>query len=390
MRQNHAGLVLVIFLSPLAAADNPNSPSIRGEHSDGLAEGKKLPDRWSTTENVVWKKDIPGWGWSSPIIWGNRIFVTSAVGEKELPKPVVGGYPGGFIKPDDVQRYMLYCLDVESGKVLWEREAHKGVAPQPRHPKNSYASETPVTDGERVYAYFGNIGIFAYDLKGEKIWEQKLGNFKVRGGWGTGTSTVLLKDRLFVVNDNEEKSFLVALDKHTGKELWRVDREEKSNWATPYVWENEKRTELVTVGTGKVRSYDLEGKLLWELKGTSGLVSLMPIAKKGLLYVGAGYHIGPLYAIRPGATGDISLKPDQTSNEWVVWSQPKGAGIHPAFLISGDRLFSLFDAGLLTCSDAKTGKVLYDRQRIETKSRFYASPWAYNGKIYLLNEDGTT
>jgi outer membrane protein assembly factor BamB len=213
----------------------------------------------------------------------------------------------------------------------------------------------------------------------------------MRGGWGTGTSPVLHLDRIYVVNDNEQQSYLVALDKHNGDEVWRIDREEKSNWSTPYVWENDQRSELVTIGTGKVRSYDLDGKLLWELAGTSGLVSLMPLAKDGLLYVGAGYHIGPIYAIRPGASGDISLKSGETANDFIVWSDPKGAGIHPCFLISGERLFVAFDAGMLVCFDAKTGDVVFDRQRINTGGgRFYASPWAYNGKLFLLNEDGTT
>jgi outer membrane protein assembly factor BamB len=383
--------LLATVLASSSFADTVNWPQFRGPHSDGLAEGDKLPDRWSTTENVVWKTDIPGWGWSSPVIWGDKIFVTSAVSAKDLPTPTIGGYPGGNTKPADIHRFMVYCLDWDTGKIAWEREAHKGAPPQARHPRNAYASETPITDGERVYACFGNIGLFCYDMKGTQLWEQRWGSFRMRGGWGTGTSPVLYKDRIYLVNDNEEKSFMVALDKRTGKQIWRVEREEKSNWATPYIWENDKRTELVTIGTGKVRSYDLDGKVLWELKGTSGLVSLMPVAKHGLLYVGAGYHIGPLYAIRPGASGDITLKPDDQKNEWIAWHQPKGAGIHPSFLISGDRIYSVFDAGFITCSDAKTGKVHYNRQRLEVGvGRFYASPWAYNGKIFLLNEDGTT
>src|SRR5262245_34468474 len=340
MLRFNAILQTVFTLGSLALAgavalpDTVNWPQFRGAQSDGLAEGEHLPDRWSTTENVVWKTDIPGWGWSSPVIWGHKIFVTSAVGEKELPKPVIGGYPGGNVKPGDVQRYMVYCLDFDTGRILWEREADKGVPPQPRHPKNAYASETPVTDGERVYAYFGNVGLFAYDLDGKKLWEHKWGHFRVRGGWGTGTSPVLYKDRLYVVNDNEDKSFLVALDRRTGKQVWRGERAEKSNWSTPYVWENHKRAEPVTIGTGKVPSYGLDGNVLLELAGTSGLVSLMPVAKHGLLYLGAGYHYGPLYAIRPGASGNISLGAEERSNKWVAWSEPKGAGIQPSFLIS--------------------------------------------------------
>ncbi len=391
MRQFAITILLVVSLARLAVADTINWPQFRGAQSDGLGEGATLPDTWSTTENVVWKSDIPGWGWSSPVIWGDKIFLTSAISEKDREKLVIGGYPGGNVLPTDVHRWMTYCLDFETGKIVWEQEAYKGVPPEQRHPKNSYANPTPITDGERVWAYLDNIGLFCYDLDGHKLWEKKWGAFPMRGGWGPGTSPVLHQDRIYVVNDNERESFMVALDAKTGDEVWRVAREERSNWSTPFVWAHEGRTEIVTIGTNKVRSYDLDGKVLWELIGTSGLVSLMPVAKHGLLYLGAGYHYGPLYAIRPGASGDISLKPGETSNEWIAWSQPRGSSIHPCYLISGERLFVLFDAGLLTCFHAKTGDTIFPRQRLNTGGgRFYASPWAYNGKIFLLNEDGNT
>ncbi len=383
--------LLIFIMAGAASAETIHWPQFRGANSDGLAEGATLPETWSTTENVVWKADIPGWGWSSPVIWGDKIFVTSAVGESDREKLVVGGYPGGHIKLTDVHRWMTYCLDFDSGKILWEREAHQGVPPEERHPKNSFANPTPITDGERVYSLFDNIGLFCYSMDGEKLWEKRWGSFPIRGGWGPGSSPVLHKDRIYWVNDNEKDSFFVALDKRTGDEIWKVERQEKSNWSTPYIWENGQRTEIVTIGTNKVRSYNLEGKVLWELTGTSGLVSLMPVSKHGLLYLGAGYHYGPLYAIRPGASGDISLADGETSNEWIVWSQPRGSSIHPCYLISEERLFVLFDAGLLTCFHAKTGETIFPRKRLNTGSgRFYASPWAYNGKIFLLNEDGTT
>src|SRR5262249_19205280 len=194
---------------------------------------------------------------------------------------------------------MVYGIDFKTGKVLWEKQAHKGLPATPIHIKNSYASETPVTDGERVYAYFGNVGLFCYDMDGKEVWSRKLGTYKMRLGWGTAASPVLHRDRIYVVNDNEEQSFMVALDKKTGEQIWRVEREEKSNWATPFVWENELRTEIVTPGTNKVRSYDLDGKVLWELTGMSAITIPTPFTKFGLLYIGSGYVLDPrrpLYA----------------------------------------------------------------------------------------------
>lgn len=374
-------------------AETKNWPQFRGPNVDGLGEGATLPDTWSPKENVVWQVDLPGWGWSSPVVWENRIFVTAAVHDGPRDKMFAGGYPGGFVKPTNEHRWMTYCLDFDTGKMLWRREAHKGLPPQPRHPRNSYASETPVTDGERLYVYFADVGIFCYSMDGKLLWEKRLEDYPVRGGWGTGTSPILHKGRLFLVNDNEKQSFMLALDAATGKQLWRIERAEKSNWGTPYVWENGQRTEIVTIGTNKARSYDLDGKVLWEINGTDGwgLVSQIPMSKRGLLYLGAGYHYGALYAVRPGAEGNISLKEGERSNQWIAWSQPRGSSIHPGYLISGDRLYVLYDAGLLACFNAKTGEPIFPRERLDTGGgRFYASPWAYNGHVFLLNEDGTT
>ena len=392
MRTATRWLVVALLCSVrVATADETeNWPQFRGAAGDGLAAGATLPDVWSPTENVVWKAEILGWGWSSPVVWGDKIFLTTAVNEHEREKLVIGGYGGGRMLPTDVHRWVTYCLDFESGKILWEREAHRGPPPEERHPKNSYANATPVCDAQRVYSYIENIGLFCYDHDGKPLWERRWGAFPMRGGWGPGSSPVLHDGRLYIVNDNEKESFMVAVDAATGDEIWRVPREEKSNWSTPYVWQHE-RTEIVTIGTNRIRSYDVDGRVLWELRDTSGLVGQTPIAKHGLLYVGAGYHYGPLYAVRPGASGDISLATGETSNRWIAWSQPRSSSIHPCYLISGERLFVLYDAGLLTCLNAKTGEEIFPKKRLNTGGgRFYASPWAYNGKIFLLNEDVTT
>lgn len=219
---------LLFTLTGEVSAQSDNWPQFRGPHVDGLAKGRTLPESWSTSENVVWKTELPGWGWSSPVIWGDKIFVTTAIGEHDRENLVVGGYPGGHVRLTDVHRWVTYCLDFESGRILWEQEAYEGVPLEERHPKNSFANATPITDGERVYAFFGNIGLFCYDMGGEKLWEYRIDHFPMRGGWGPGASPVLHGDRIYLVIDNETQSFMVALDKSSGKEVWRIDRAEKT------------------------------------------------------------------------------------------------------------------------------------------------------------------
>ncbi|MBI3850009.1 MAG: PQQ-binding-like beta-propeller repeat protein [Verrucomicrobia bacterium] len=389
-------LALGLLAVTTALAQN-NWPQFRGERSLGVADTKNLPTTWSTNQNVAWSASVPGWGWSSPIVWGDKIFLTSVIKDGQVEQPKKGLYFGGErpTPSTNLHHWMVYCFDWQSGKKVWEKQVHAGSPSTSVHLKNTYASETPVTDGERVYAYFGNLGLFCLDLNGKEVWSQKWGHFKTAHGWGTAASPVLHKDRLFIVNDNEEKSFLVALNKKTGEQLWRVEREEKSNWATPFVWENEKRTELIVPGRSKVRSYDLDGKLLWEFGGMSSIVIPTPFAKSGLLYVCSGY-VGdknrPVFAIRPAASGDISLKEGETSNQFIAWSEKTAAPYNPSPLVYGDYLYVLFDFGFLNCRDAKTGKQIYDKQRInpDGNSGFTASPWAYDDKIFCLSEDGDT
>lgn len=385
---------LLSLLSSIPAQDR--WPQFRGAQSMAVTEDPNLPDKWSATENVAWKIDVPGVGWSSPIIWGDKIFVTSVVkaGSNETPKK--GLYFGGerYEVSKEEHRWMLYCIDWKTGKTLWEREAFRGAPQTPHHLKNTYASETPVTDGERVYAYFGNLGLFCYDLNGKQIWKQMNEPRRTRFGWGTAASPVLYKDRLYVVNDNDEQSYLMALDKKTGQQAWRVEREVGTNWATPYIWENDKRTELIVPATKVVRSYSLDGKTLWEFKGMSSISIPMPFSKFGLLYVTSGY-VGdqnrPVYAVKAGASGDISLKEGERSNEFIAWYLPQGGPYNPSPIIYGDYYYTLYDRGFFTAHEARTGKEIYGKQRIEANiSGFTSSPWAYNGKLFCLSEDGDT
>jgi outer membrane protein assembly factor BamB len=380
---------------PYLAPAQENWPQFRGPQSRGVGQpNPSLPDTWSAKDNVVWQTTVLGRGWSSPIVWGDKIFVTAVINEGKNTAPKKGLYFGGENKkpPESVHRWVVYCLDFQTGNILWEREAHKGVPATTVHIKNSYASETPATDGERVYVVFGNVGVFCYDLDGKLVWSEKLGPYRTQYGWGTAASPVVHKGRLYVINDNEEQSSLVALDAKTGKEIWRVNREEKSNWSTPFIWENEQRTEIVTPGTGKTRSYDLDGKLLWELTGASNITIPTPFSEFGLLFTGSGYVLSknkPLFAIRPGASGDISIKPEETQGKYIAWCQWDGAPYNPSFLVYGDYCYVLYDRGFLSCFEARTGKPVYEKQRL-SGSAFTSSPWAYNGRVFCLSEDGDT
>ncbi len=387
-------LALLLAGALALPAAEPNWPAFRGGAQGGVAD-KALPDTWAADKNIAWQIDLPGRGWSSPIVWGARIFVTTVETEGKVPEAKKGLYINDLNgkAQDGEHRWMVYCLDWKTGKTLWKKEAFKGETPAPVHIKNSYASETPVTDGERVYAYFGNVGLVCYDLDGKEIWSHKEKPRKMRMGWGTAASPALHGDRLYVVNDNEEESYLIALNKKTGEEIWKVERDEKSNWATPFIWKNAERTEIVTAGTNRVRSYDLDGKLLWELGGMSVLAIPTPFAGPDFLYVSSGYVMDPLhkpvFAIRPGATGDISLKADETSNKWIAWCQKQSGPYNPSPLLYGDYVYVLYDRGMLSCFEAKTGKMVYEKERLGSTA-FTASPWAADGKIYCLNEDGDT
>lgn len=393
-----SAIVALIVLCPFGiaqAADNVPQ-FLAGRAAPDSA--RVPPDRWSANENVMWKTDLPGLGWSSPIVWGNRVILTTCVNTGETPEPRKGLYledvdANKYPKPKDKHEWKVYCLDLNSGKIVWERTAHAAIPAKPHHIKNSLASETPTTDGERIYVYFGNVGLYCYDMDGKLLWERPIAATETQYGWGTSISPIVFEDRLYLVNDNEEKSYLEAIDKRTGKTVWTVDREEKTNYATPFVWQNDKRTELVTSGIGFARSYDLDGKLLWQVKGKSILAIPTPFSQFGLLYLAAGHVVwgsNPLYAIKPGASGDISPGEDVTSNEHIVWSSQKIGPYHPTPLILGETLYILYDRGFMAAYDAKTGKEVYPKKRIPNGKAFTSSPWTYGGKLFCLNEDGVT
>ena len=392
IRRLTLGIMLLSF-SSLATAQE--WPQFRGPDASGVvADNAQLPESWSRTDNIAWRTEIPGLGWSSPIVTNGLIVFTTVVSDGDVEFPEGGWYGGGERDiPADTHHWLIYALDLDTGEPRWTTEVHSGAPQSSHHVKNTFASESPVTDGERLYVMFGNLGIYALDFNGTVLWSRELGTSATRNGWGTAGSPVVHDGRLYVVVDTDDQSYIAALSGETGAEVWRTDRDEGSNWSTPYIWEHAQQTEIVTLGTDKVRSYNLDGELLWELSGMSSIVIPTPITAHGMLYIESGYiadFFRPVYAIRPGATGDISLQEGVSSNEYVAWSLEQGGSYHPSPLVYGDYYYTLLDRGLMTCHDARTGEEIYGRQRITVGEGFTSSPWAYNGKIFALSESGTT
>ena len=386
----------LVAVDSLRAGETTDWRQFRGPGARGVAEGKDLPDVWSATENVVWATEIPGRGWSSPVVSGDLVFLTSAISAGDEKDATKGLYFGGEQRDPSPHehRWMVWCMDFESGKVLWSREVHRSTPATPRHIKNNHAPETQVADDDTVYSYFSDIGLFAHDESGELRWKRASKPAKTRFGWGGAASPVLHLDLIIVVNDNDDASYIEALDKKTGEVRWRKAREENSNWSTPFVWVNEKRTEIVTPGTRRSRSYGLDGELLWELDAPMSSITIAtPYTAHGLLYLSSGY-VGdgkrPIYAIRPGAEGRVEVRPDEPLPTAVAWASHQAAPYNPTTLVYGDLLYVLFDFGFFSCHDAKTGTEVYGKQRIRDGQRtpFTASPWAYDGKVFCLSEDG--
>lgn len=387
-----AGFVALAAVTPSA---DDNWPQFRGRQAGVAADDPGLPETWGPNENVVWKTEVPGVGWSSPVVWGDHVFVTSAVNDEQPARPPARVYTAAEVAPTTaLHHWIVYDVDFKTGRIRWQREVGGNVPSRPKHMKNSYASETPTTDGERVYAYFGSVGLFAFDMNGKAAWSKPMGPFKTRSEWGPAASPIVYRGRVLVVNDNDEQSFMAAYEAKTGREMWRVAREEASNWSTPFVWENQVRTEIITTGSRKLRSYDLDGRLLWEMSGLSSLHIPTPFAQHGLLFVNSGFRVDPnrpVFAIRPGATGDISLPKGETSSKYIAWSNPTLGSYNPSSIVYGDHYYTLYDTSILACNDAKTGAEVYPRQRVSAESTgFTASPWAYNGKIFVMSEDGDT
>ena len=347
------------------------------------------------SKNVRWKAEVPGLAHSSPVVWDNRVFVTTAVSSDPKEDYWEKGFPRSDRGPDAAEiSWKVYCFDRDTGKLLWERTAVRKKPVNARHTKNSYASQTPVTDGTYVFAFFGDQGMFCYDFQGNLVWSQNLGTFVMANGWGLGSSPVLYKDLVIQTCDREAGgSFIIALDKKTGKTVWKTDRDEASSWSTPLVYLEGKRPEMIVNATRAVRSYDPEsGKLLWECRGpATSITTPTPTFAHGLIFVSSGFIVEPtrpVTAFRPGATGDITLKGGETKSDAIAWRQMTAAPYIPSPIAYGDYFYVLFDQGFLACYDAKTGREVYGKKRIDVGANFSASPVAVEGRLYLMSEDG--
>jgi outer membrane protein assembly factor BamB len=384
--------VLVVAGATTPAAD---WPQFRGPNGSATSTNKNLPVEWGAGKNVAWKVKVPGYGWSSPVVWGDKVFVTTAVADKQDRPTGSGNWRDGFSrKVNAVYQWEVYCHRAADGTVLWKRTVAKRKPIYSVNTSNTYASETPVTDGQRVYAYFGETGVFCFDHAGNQLWHKELGVYPTFGSHGPGASPVLDGERLFIQCDNDQKSFLVALEVKTGKELWRVARAEPTGWSTPLVWKNKVRTEVVCLGSKQVRSYDPDtGQVLWQLTGTNAQCFGSPVGDADLLYAGTGGQLGggrPLFAVKAGRSGDINLKPGTTSNESIAWSLPRAGPLMATPLLCEGHLYVLEqNLGQVACYDARTGKQVY-RERLPQARGFFASPWAYQGKVFCLDEGGQT
>lgn len=371
-----------------------NWPQWRGPGGMGISTEKNLPVEWSATKNIKWKTPIAGRAHSSPVVWGNRLFLTTAIEGPIVPGAKAVKHMDGdkeFLHPDSIgadrkHTFKVICLNASNGKVLWEQTAFEGTPYDNRHRKSSFAASTPATDGKMVYAFFGTEGLYAYDMNGKLQWKADLGKLGTVG-MGTGTSPIVHEDFVIVQCDEENgaASFIVAVDKKTGKEAWRTPRKVQVSWATPILVTTAKRSELITSGTEAIVAYDpMTGKELWRHKGVESNAIPSPVANQEMVFLSAGFPAKIAMAIRLGQSGDLTDSPN------VAWKYAKGTAYVPSPILYGDYLYLTTDRGILTCLDAKTGEVKYEGGRIPIPATFTASPVAFDGKILLTSEDGDT
>ena len=387
--------LLVLILSSLTT-NAQNWPSFRGPNASGVADGSKPPITWDVQKwnNVLWKTEIPGLSHASPIVWDNYIFVITAV-SSDAQTGFIAKDRGIGLATDNVKHtWTIYALDKRNGRVFWTNTPYEGVPRARRHVKATQANSTPVSDGRYVVALFGSEGLACYSMKGKLLWKQDLGVLNPglwddkESSWGHSSSPIIYRDLVIVQADGHTQSFMAAFNLKDGKQAWRVERNEITSWATPTIYQGKDRTDLIANGGRYIRGYDpLTGKEIWRFADNETQVKMQaPLVAHDLIYITGGYPPGrAMYAFRPGAVGDISLKSGEEKNAYIAWRSTKGSPYTPTPVIYGDQLYALADNGVLSSYDAKTGELIY-QQRLP--SSFSASPVAADGRLYLASEDG--
>jgi len=392
-------IVLFVLLAacPLVSAvaqqadSNAQWPAWRGPRQNGVAPQGDPPTKWSETENIKWKVAIPGEGSSTPIIWGDRIFLLTAIKTDKVTADVPDAAdqpnrPFGIKFPKNYFQFMVMCLDRATGRALWQKLATERVPHEGVHPDNDYASSSPVTDGKRLFVNFGSNGVYAYDLDGKELWSKEFGKLKTRNSFGEGSSPALHGNILVTAWDQDGPSFIIAQNAETGELLWRKDRDEKTAWATPLIVERAGKTQVITNASNLVRSYDLHtGELLWQCAGQVTNVTPSPVAGEKLVYCMSGYRGSALYALPFDQRGDL------TDSDKIAWKLDRGTPYIPSPLLYDNRLyFTQSNEGILSCVDALTGKTLIERTRLQGISTIYGSPVGAAGKVYFTSRRGAT
>jgi outer membrane protein assembly factor BamB len=402
---NRTILLAVFFLSLsfCRAGGNPGTPlgwpSFRGWFASGIAEGYATPVQWNvrTGQNVEWKIPMSGLGHSSPVVFGDRIFVTSADSGEGKQALKVGLY--GDIAPVEestAYSWKVFCLDRKTGRIIWERTAHKGIPKIKRHPKSTHANPTPAADGKHIVAFFGSEGLYCYDFDGNLLWSKDFGvldsGYYVvpSAQWGTGSSPVIYEDAVYLQCDVEKNSFVAAFSLEDGKEIWKTPRSDVPTWSTPTIHKSANRVYLIANGYKEAAGYDAKtGVRIWNLSGGGDIPVPTPVVANDLIFLTSAHgSMSPIYAVRLTATGDISLKGLVPLNPHVAWSEARAGAYMQTPLVYGDYLYICQDSGVLSCYEAKTGKRIYQTRLGTGATGFSASGVAADGKLYYTSEEG--
>ena len=374
-------------------------PAFRGYMSSGVLDNAGLPESFDLHKmiNIRWKSEIPGLGLSSPVIWGNNLFITTAVSNSDKEGIKTGIYGDGMPVPDSsVHDWKVYCIDKNTGRTIWERTAFTGIPKIRRHPKSTHANSSMATDGTYAVAFFGSEGLYCYDYKGNLVWKKNFGVLKsvawdyVQAEWEFASSPIIYQGVLIIQCDVLENSFLAAFDIKTGKELWRTNRDEYPGWCTPNIYKDGDKTRIAVNGYKRRGGYDFEtGKEIWHMSGGGDVPIPTPVVGKDLVYFNSAHGASsPIYAIKSNSVGDLTPKPTGVMSDYIKWSIPPGGSYIHTLLLYNEHLYNVNWNGTIVCFDAATGNVLYNAKLGNTQS-FIASPVASDGNIYIVDEKGT-